>query len=138
MPSYIGLGCRRGCPVDQLEALLRATLRAHGLSLGSVRGLASIDLKADENGLHELAERLRLPLVFFPVADLVVFESRLTHRSPAARAHSGCWGVAESAALALASRTHGPTRLQVPRQVSDQATLALACPIGLLDNHVFI
>lgn len=127
---YVGIGCRRGCGVEELESLLRATLRAHGLSMGTLRGLASIELKADEAGLHALAERLCLPLVFFPASHLAVFEPRLTHRSPTAWAHSGCWGVAESTALALASRSHALAELRVPRQRSAQATLALACSTG--------
>ncbi|MBF8729879.1 MULTISPECIES: cobalamin biosynthesis protein [Pseudomonas] len=123
---YAGFGCCKGCPVETLEQLLRTTLATHRLSADHLVGLASIDLKFDEPGLQALAERLGIPLMVFPATDLQPFEPQLSHRSPVAYAHSGCWGVAESAALALAARALGTSRLLVTRQVLGQATLALA------------
>ena len=94
----------------------------------ALRGIASISLKADEAGLQQLAARLGLPLVLYHSAHLQAFEPLLSHRSATAHAHSGCWGVAESAALALASEQPGSTaRLLLTRQVLGPATLALAC-----------
>lgn len=123
----IGLGCQRGCSASALRGLLDQTLRAHGLALDEVRGLASIDLKRDEPGLLALAAQLRLPLTCFSSAQLLVYQDRLTHRSAIAFEHTGCHGVAESAALALAEQL-GITRatLLIARQKSPQATLALA------------
>ncbi|ANY87288.1 MULTISPECIES: cobalamin biosynthesis protein [Pseudomonas] len=123
---YAGFGCRKGCPVDALEQLLRKTLATHGLSVDQLGGLASIDLKMDEPGLRTLADRLGVPLMMFSATHLHPFEPQLSHRSTVAYAHSGCWGVAESAALALAARAQGASRLLVTRQVLGQATLALA------------
>ncbi|CAK9889130.1 MULTISPECIES: cobalamin biosynthesis protein [Pseudomonas] len=127
MQVYLGLGCRRGCPADALSDLLTRTLLAHDLPPGAVMGLASIDLKHDEPGLHELARRLSVPLLFFSAAQLGAFEARLTHRSAVAYQHSGCFGVAESAALALAEQLCGPARVLVPRTLQADASLALAC-----------
>ncbi|WP_317663815.1 cobalamin biosynthesis protein [Pseudomonas sp. KU43P] len=128
MPAlYAGFGCRRGCPVDTLDALLRQSLAAHGLTLDAVQGIATISLKADEPGLVQLALRHGLPLATFDASQLQAFEPCLSHRSATAYAHSGCWGVAESTALALASRTHGTARLKVTRHASGTATVALAC-----------
>ncbi len=124
---YAGFGCRRGCSLDHLDTLLRQSLAAHGQALGTLRGIATISLKADEPGLEQLALRLGLPLVVFTASQLQAFEPLLTHRSASAYAHSGCWGVAESAALALASREHGSARLRIMRQSSGAATVALAC-----------
>ncbi|MDF0731730.1 cobalamin biosynthesis protein [Pseudomonas entomophila] len=123
---YAGFGCRKGCPVETLHALLHSTLHAYGLPLAAVQGIASLALKADEPGLQCLAERLELPLVLFDAASVQPFAAQLSHHSPAAFAHSGCWGVAESTALALAQRSHSQARLRVPRQVLGPATLALA------------
>jgi len=50
----------------------------------------------------------------------------LSQRSTTVYAQTGCWGVAESAALALAGRTGVAPRLHVPRQALGGATLALA------------
>jgi len=124
---YAGFGCRRGCPADTLENLLRQALADHGLALSALRGIASIALKADEPGLQQLAKRLGLPLLLYDAGQLQPYEPLLSHRSVIAHAHSGCWGVAESAALALASQHLGTARLRVARQVLGPATLALAC-----------
>ncbi|HKS13154.1 MAG TPA: cobalamin biosynthesis protein [Pseudomonas sp.] len=125
---YAGLGCRRGCPASELAELLRRVLASEGLDLRALKGLASIDGKADEPGLRQLAGQLGLPLVFFSAAQLAPFEGQLSQRSLIAWRHSGCWGVAESAALAMAAAAHhGPVRLHLTRQASGQATLALAC-----------
>jgi len=123
---FAGFGCRRGCPADALEALLRQALNNQGLALADLHGIASVSLKADEPGLHQLAERLAVPLVLYPTRQLQAYEALLSHRSAAAHAHSGCWGVAESAALALASERLGTARLLLTRQVLGPATLALA------------
>ncbi|WP_313430696.1 cobalamin biosynthesis protein [Pseudomonas sp.] len=124
---YAGFGCRRGCPLDVLEALLQAVLEHHGLNITALRGFASIAGKADEPGLQQLAARHALPLVVFAAEQLQRFEPQLSHRSAVAFAHSGCWGIAESTALALASLSHPSVTLKVARQVRGPATLALAC-----------
>jgi cobalt-precorrin 5A hydrolase len=124
---YAGFGCRRGCPADTLENLLRQALADHGLALSALRGIASIALKVDEPGLQQLAKRLGLPLLMYDAGQLQPYEPLLSHRSAIAHAHSGCWGVAESAALAMASQHLGTARLRVTRQVLGPATLALAC-----------
>ncbi|WP_060512892.1 cobalamin biosynthesis protein [Pseudomonas sp. NBRC 111124] len=124
---YAGFGCRRGCPVAVLDGLLHEVLERHGLSATALRGIASIAGKADEPGLQQLAARYALPLVVFDAEQLQAFEPQLSHRSAIAYAHSGCWGVAESTALALANRGHGNATLRVARQVCGPATLALAC-----------
>lgn len=123
---YAGFGCRKGCPVEQLDALLRQTMAAHGLMMSALCGIASIDLKADEPGLLALSAELKVPLTLFGTRALLEVEPLLSHRSATAFAHTGCWGVAESAALALAARHHRHSGLKVPRQMSATATLALA------------
>nr|WP_314483914.1 cobalamin biosynthesis protein [uncultured Pseudomonas sp.] len=127
MPSfYAGFGCRRGCPAVSLLALLEQSLAERGLELAHLRGIASIDLKVDEAGLQALARHLGLPLVLYCAAQLNHYQAHLSHRSAVAHAHSGCWGVAESAALALADQYNGRSRLLVTRQTLGPATLALA------------
>lgn len=123
----MGFGCRAGCEASVLRQLLERSLQAHRLDLASLAGLASLDGKRQEPGLLELARHLQLPLVFFDAATLLPYESRLSHRSSVAFARTGCHGVAESAALALAERLgNAPAELLIPRQKHPQATFALA------------
>lgn len=123
----IGLGCQRGCPASVLQGLIEVSLLEHRLRLADITALASIDIKSSEAGLLELAEQLRLPLGFFSADELSAFETQLSHRSQIAFDSTGCHGVAESAALAMASRLSGsPARLVIERRNSSRATFALA------------
>ncbi|MGE8068701.1 cobalamin biosynthesis protein [Pseudomonas sp. NPDC089569] len=123
----VGLGCQRGCPVATLRALLDQALQAHRIALHEIKALASIDLKRDEPALAELAEQLGLPMRYFSSEQLAAYQSQLSHRSEIAFERTGCYGVAESAALALAEQlADAPAKLLIPRQKYAQATLALA------------
>lgn len=124
----VGLGCQRGCDTATLLELLDAALNEWGIERQRLVALASIDRKQDEPGLLALAEALKLPLSFFSAEQLAIYESRLSHKSALAFAHTGCHGVAESAALALAEHlAQAPARLLISRQKNAQATLAVAC-----------
>lgn len=131
-----GMGCRRGVPLEHLETLLTETFRAHRLATDSLAGIATADLKGDEPGLIQLAERFGVPLRTFSAPQLNAMFAAETaavpapavdaaiRPTPSARAHRlvGAWGVAEPAAL-LAS---GAKSLLVPRQATGQATIAIA------------
>jgi cobalt-precorrin 5A hydrolase len=125
----VGLGCQRGCPASTLRALLDQALQAHQIELHQIKALASIDLKRDEPGLIELAAQLGLPIMFFSSEQLARYQPQLSHHSQIAFERTGCYGVAESAALALAElRAQAPVKLLITRQKYAQATLALAGP----------
>ncbi|SFS26863.1 cobalamin biosynthesis protein [Pseudomonas sp. NFACC42-2] len=128
MTLVVGLGCQRDCDVDTLLALFESALTAGGVERQRVTALASIDRKQDEPGLLALARLLDLPLQCFNARQLAVYEDRLSHKSAVAFAHTGCYGVAESAALALAEQLcGGAAHLLITRQKNAQATFALAC-----------
>ena len=128
MMLVVGLGCQRGCDVHALLGLFDAALAEGGIERDSINALASIDLKRDEPGILALAKVLNLPLQCFNAEQLATFEDRLSHKSDVAFAHTGCYGIAESAALALAEHLSGsPARLLITRQKTAQATFALAC-----------
>ena len=103
-------------PAEEVAALARDTLAEAGLAAGAVAAIVSIDLKADEPAIHALADALGVPARFFPAPRLLAEETeRLTIRSEAAFRATGCWGVAEGAALAAA----GPDgALVVPQAAS--------------------
>lgn len=123
----VGLGCQRGCPASTLRTLLDQALQAHHIDLQAIKALASIDLKRDEPGLIELARQLSLPLICFSSEQLSSYKPQLNHRSQIAFERTGCYGIAESAALALAEQlAQAPVKLLIPRQKYAQATFALA------------
>ena len=124
----IGLGCRQGCSAVHLIALIKQSLDKAGLALSAISALASIETKQHEPGLLQVAAQLNFRLEVFSAEQLAPFSSRLSHHSTIAFEHTGCYGVAESAALALAEQLgDGPASVLITRQKSSAATFALAC-----------
>ncbi|WP_069082004.1 cobalamin biosynthesis protein [Pseudomonas sp. TCU-HL1] len=128
MKLVAGLGCRRGCPADELQGLLMQCLAEAGASLEELVALASSEAKVAEPGLMALAERLGLSLHGLPVDILAAFETRLSQPSEQVREAVGSAGVAEAAALAQAEALSGArATLIIDKRRSASATCALAC-----------
>jgi len=129
----LGIGCERYCPAEEIAALAHDALAEAGLAGGAVAAIVSIELKVGEPGIHAMAASLGVPARFFPASRLLVETPRLTRRSEAAFRATGCWGVAEGAALAAA----GPgSELVVPRKQSRHATCAIARAPSAIDAGV--
>jgi cobalt-precorrin 5A hydrolase/precorrin-3B C17-methyltransferase len=119
----LGIGCERGCAAEEIATLAQDTVDEAGLAAGAVAAVVSVDLKVDEPAIHALALSLDVPARFFPATRLLDETPRLTMRSEAAFRATGCWGVAEGAALAAV----GPEgSLVVARRQSRRATCAVA------------
>ena len=122
----IGMGCRRGVPVEELESLLAEALRENGLSAECLAEIATAEIKRGEPGLEQLAERHGVPLSFLQADELNgVFETNpgaITSKSERAHGLVGVWGVAEPAALLTA----GASELLVTREKTTRATIAIA------------
>jgi cobalt-precorrin 5A hydrolase / precorrin-3B C17-methyltransferase len=119
----LGIGCERGCAAGEIAALARTTLARAGLAASAVAAVVSIELKLAEAGIHALAHSLGVPAWFFSAERLLAETENLSERSEAVFRATGCWGVAEGAALAAA----GPGGvLVVPKQKSQHATCAVA------------
>jgi cobalt-precorrin 5A hydrolase len=113
----IGIGCRRGVSVEQIQA---AVLKALGpRPLEQIRAIASIESKAHEAGLLEFAARHDLPLVLFSREQLARID---TAASAKVYEHIGIGGVCEACAL-LASRGG---RIISPKLAVDGVTVAIA------------
>lgn len=52
----IGIGCNRGASAEEIEEVVATVFSRHGLSVKSIRNLATIDKKQDEPGLLEFAK----------------------------------------------------------------------------------
>ena len=116
----VGIGCNRSTPVEEIVDLIREVFHRHGLSLKAIRTLASVDLKADEQGLLEAARALDRPIRFVQRAELRAVE--VPNPSPAVQGHIGVESVCEAAAL----RTAGGGRLIVPKHKTRNVTVAVA------------
>ncbi len=125
---WLGIGCERHTSLELLERLVDQHLQAAGLASEAVAGLASIDRKADEPALLDLARKRQWPLRWFNAAALNAVA--VPTPSAAVAAEMGTASVAEAAALLAA----GPeAELLLAKQVEHRqnaeqgaATLAIA------------
>ncbi|MGD1927246.1 MAG: precorrin-3B C(17)-methyltransferase [Paracoccaceae bacterium] len=119
----LGVGCARNCPSEELSQLVHATLRSAGLPIEAIAGIFSLDLKADEAAILDLASDMNVPFRVFGSDRLEQETPRLANPSDIVFAEVGCHGVAEAAALTAA----GPEAdLIVEKQKSTNATCAIA------------
>lgn len=119
----VGLGCARGCSLEELDELLQTSLKQADVALGAVAAFASLDLKADEVAMNQLSEKYGKPFRLFSAAELNAEEDRLHNPSDVVFSEVGCYGVSEGAALASTGKDG---ELVLPKQKTANATLAIA------------
>ena len=118
-----GMGCRRGTPVNELEATLLSTCDRARIDPASIRALATGRIKANETGLIDLAQRLGLPLHIVGDEELRASAPRTHTISRQSLAHTQSTSLSEAAALAVAGAS---ALLIATRIVTKRATCALA------------
>jgi cobalt-precorrin 5A hydrolase len=116
-----GMGCNRGTSVDEMRSLLLETVAVNKLAASSLRALATVDLKADEPGLLNLAQSLNLKVMLFS-RDRLKAVVQVPTPSALVEKHIGVKSVCEAAALLATNRG----RLIVPKQKTANVTVAVA------------
>lgn len=105
MKIALGLGCDRGTPAATLTQAIAEALAACGARWHQIAAVASIDLKADEPGLAELAATQGWQIHFYPAAALA--RVSVPNPSETVRRHTGTPSVSEAAALLAAGADAG-------------------------------
>jgi cobalt-precorrin 5A hydrolase/precorrin-3B C17-methyltransferase len=117
-PSLVaGVGCSRGVDADEILELLLRSLAQAELTEKSVAALASIDVKRDEAGLLQVAEKLDVPIHFHPAEALSVIEA--PNPSELVRDAVGTPSVAEAAVVSSGAE------LVLEKRKSANATVAI-------------
>ena len=98
----LGIGCDRNTPVSVLKAGLAAFSDEFNICMESVYGLASIDLKADEAGIIELAKENLWPYQTYAPAVLDKVKG-IEKPSEYVKKVTGSCSVAEAAALKMSN-----------------------------------
>ncbi len=119
----LGVGAESGAPFEALNELVDAVLAEHGLATASIGCVVSLDLKAAEPAVHGLARKLGVAARFFGAERLVRETPRLAIPSEIVWRETGCWGVAEGAALAAVG---AEGVLLVPKRRGKRVTCAIA------------
>lgn len=116
----VGVGCNRGTLVDEIMGLLHGIFEREGLALSSIRNLASVDLKSDEDGILEAGRLLDRPVVFHSRSEIE--KMAVPNPSRAVLAHIGVESVCEATALLSAQSSE----LIVAKQKNNNVTMAVA------------
>jgi cobalt-precorrin 5A hydrolase len=106
MRIALGLGCDRNTPAATIAQCIAEALTACAATLADVAAVASIDLKADEVGLAEIAADYGWTISFYPARLLATVD--VPNPSETVRKYTGTPSVSEAAALlaAQADQSH--------------------------------
>ena len=117
-----GVGCRRGVAAEAILEALAAACAKIGRSAEAISALASTNVKKDEAGLLQAAEKLAVPIKFFSNAKLQkkIDKYRL-EESEFVKKQIGVGNVCEAAALCCV--TYGSIAL--PKTKFEKVTVAL-------------
>lgn len=121
----VGMGCKRGTSSEELTTVLGECLATARVSPRAIRAVASIDVKADERGMLELAEALGVPLRLYSAEELQSVPGTFAS-SEFVRKTVGVDNVCERAACA------GGERLFAGRFAMEGVTVAL----GVVDPNL--
>ncbi|HIQ96511.1 MAG TPA: cobalt-precorrin 5A hydrolase [Candidatus Limivivens merdigallinarum] len=117
----VGVGCRKGKEKQEIEDAILRTLGKHHLSIHSLEKVASIDLKAEEEGILAFCEKYAVPFETYSAEELSLAEGSFTP-SPFVENVTGVDNVCERSAI-LGSRNGS---LIEKKQAADGVTVALA------------
>ncbi len=74
----IGLGCRRGKSLEEIETAIFESLDRNNLDIRAVKTICSIDLKSDEIGILEFAKKHNLEFITYTADKLLSVQGEFT------------------------------------------------------------
>jgi cobalt-precorrin 5A hydrolase len=114
-----GMGCHKGTPSEELVDFIKRTFQQEGLSLLSLKALATIEAKKEEPGLRMAARSLGVEFLWFTATELK--DIPVPNPSPRVARHMQVASVSEAAALKA-----GGVELILTKRKAPNATLAVA------------
>lgn len=75
---HLGIGCRRGTDESAIAEAVRQVLEENSIDPRAISCAASVDLKADEPGLHAYCTAQGLPIRFYTAAELMALPGEFT------------------------------------------------------------
>lgn len=116
-----GVGCRRGVSMDQIVRAVKAAFKQGGLSLLSLKALATVVIKINEPGLVQAAQYFKVPLAEVTRDQIESLSGQFTP-SDFVKESIGVGGVCEPAAIAAS----GQGKIKVPKLKFGPVTVAVA------------
>ncbi len=124
---WLGIGCVRGTPQALIQQAVQTTIDDYNLAPQAIAGVASLDLKADEEGLLAYCTEHNLPFKTYPAQ--VLKPVPVPNPSPVVAEEVGTPSVAEASAL-MAAQAHGSASLIVSKQIFKQDDYAVTLAIA--------
>ncbi|AFZ44581.1 precorrin-3 methyltransferase [Halothece sp. PCC 7418] len=121
---WVGIGCERGTPQTVIEQALQAGLEKENLAASAIAGLATIDLKADETGILDLATAHNYPLQIYTAETLN--QVSVPNPSSVVAKEVGTASVAEASALKAAKSSDLLVSKQIWKSEQGAVTIAIA------------
>ncbi|MBQ9610778.1 MAG: cobalt-precorrin 5A hydrolase [Lachnospiraceae bacterium] len=118
----IGIGCKKGKSYKDINDAVMACLAEHSIELSQVAYIASIDVKKDEAGIIEFADKNRISYVTFSAEELANIVGDFSE-SEFVKDKVGVGNVCERAAMAACR--YGGTLIQEKKSF-DGITIAIA------------
>lgn len=117
----LGIGCRKGTKMHDIEDAVRKTLHENTIDIAAIEKITSIDLKRHEDGLLEFAKNYTMPIEFYSAEQLNAVDGDFT-QSNFVKSITGVDNVCErSACLGACS-----TNILIHKTVKNSVTIALA------------
>ena len=116
---HLGIGCRKGTPKEAIEAAVDQVLSQNAIDSRAIGCAASIDLKAQEQGLLEFCRERALPVTFYTAQELREVPGMFT-KSQFVSSITGVDNVCERAAMV------GAKTLLVRKTACSGVTVAVA------------
>ncbi|WP_035098839.1 cobalt-precorrin 5A hydrolase [Anoxybacteroides tepidamans] len=116
----LGIGCNRGTPAEEIEAVIIETLAELRFSLKSVKAVCTIDLKKDEEGILQVARKYGWEFVYYKREQLN--EVKMEQPSETVYRYTGAYGVSEPAAKLYS----GADTLALVKKKSGNVTISVA------------
>jgi len=117
----VGVGCRRGKEAKEIINAIEESLKEANVKLEDVRLIASADIKSDESGLLEAADKLGVPLRFIASDEIRTSAKEFAH-SRFVQEKVNLPAVSEPSALLAGRRT----QLILPKKKFKGITVAIA------------
>lgn len=123
----LGVGCKKNTSASVIEKRIKEELEKNRIDVRSIKGIASIDIKSEEQGLIEFAEKYHIPLSFYSFERLAALEGAFTP-SEFVSGITGVDNVCERSAFLLAKENGMKTLkecLVMPKSGKDGVTVAI-------------
>lgn len=78
---HVGIGCKKNTSLENIDELYRLILNHFNIDLRAIKSLNTIDLKKDEKGLLQFAEKYKLPVNFYTANELNDLSGQFTSSS---------------------------------------------------------